>query len=136
MPKRLQRLTSMEIKSSMFLPEKQYIHWYTFDGGGLVHGFYPDMTPRYNGEDEYLLEGRGHLINIQNRLKKLGIDVVFAYNAPWVYLESVNGKKVTDTFRADHGFTAFMLSGNNPTSVKFTCRRTVFNKIREVIENG
>lgn len=44
-----------------------------------------------------------------HRLAKIGITVEFIGNYPWVYLDKVNGKKVTGTFMADHGFTVFFL---------------------------
>jgi hypothetical protein len=39
------------------------------------------------------------------RLRKIGIDVELFGNAPWIYLDKVNGNKVKEKFNADHGFT-------------------------------
>lgn len=68
-----------------------------------------------------------------HRLSNLGIDVKLSINAPWVYLSEVNGKKVQDKFRAEHGFTAFFLSSNNGDDMRFSDIRTVFKKIREMV---
>jgi len=60
------------------------------------------------------------------RLNKIGITVDLVGNYPWIYLRQINGKLVTETYAANHGFTAFFY-GN---SVKFSDRRTVFKLIR------
>ena len=43
----------------------------------------------------------------RNRLKKIGIEIELKGNAPWIYLESVNGNKVkpADWVNANHGYT-------------------------------
>lgn len=40
-----------------------------------------------------------------NRMGKLGIECKFSGNYPWIYLDEVNGKRVTEKFCANHGFT-------------------------------
>ena len=66
------------------------------------------------------------------RMDKIGIDIGLVGNYPWVYLDTVNGKKVKGTFNAKHGFTAFMLdlSGGEPYIPN---RRVLFNKIKEML---
>jgi hypothetical protein len=63
------------------------------------------------------------------RLKKINIKVALVGNYPWVYLETVNGKRVKETFRGNHGFTAFFIVKDGIT---WSDRRTVFLKIREM----
>ena len=43
----------------------------------------------------------------RNRLNKIGIEIELKGNAPWIYLESVNGNKVKpeDWVNANHGYT-------------------------------
>lgn len=65
------------------------------------------------------------------RLKKIGVEVDFRSNYPWVYLNSVNGKMVKGNFHANHGFTAFFLPTKPDTSERFSDRRAVFQKIRD-----
>jgi hypothetical protein len=65
------------------------------------------------------------------RLKRIGIDVQLSANAPWVYLDSVNGIEVTELFKAEHGFTAFWLPVNVGQDIVFSDRRVVFAKVRE-----
>ena len=69
-----------------------------------------------------------------DRLKKIGIEVELFGNYPWIYLDKINGKKVTEKFQADHGFTVAFL--NNPflnKSVEFTDTKEIFKLIREYI---
>ena len=63
------------------------------------------------------------------RLAKIGIKVELIGNVPWVYLDTVNGARVTERFGGNHGFTVFML-GNDVT---WTDRRYVFKKIRSML---
>jgi hypothetical protein len=65
------------------------------------------------------------------RLDRIGIDVQLSANAPWVYLDSVNGIEVTELFKAEHGFTAFWLPVNVGQDIVFSDRRVVFAKVRE-----
>ena len=68
------------------------------------------------------------------RLKAIGIEVTLVGNYPWVYLDTVNGKKVTEKFRAKHGFTVFMGAwSNNVPPWKFTYSKEVFQKIRDML---
>lgn len=61
------------------------------------------------------------------RLKRIGIEVTFIGNFPWVYLDTVNGKKVKGTYQGNHGFTAFWYPD------KITDIIIVFDKIRETL---
>lgn len=60
------------------------------------------------------------------RCAAIGINIELHGNFPWVYLHKINGKLVTGTFRAEHGWTAFFMTGD----MKFSDRRAVFEKIR------
>jgi len=63
-----------------------------------------------------------------NRLASIGITIELSLNYPWVYLDSVNGKPVTELFWAEHGFTVTFL-----TETKFTDRSRVFSTIRSYL---
>lgn len=67
------------------------------------------------------------------RLNKLGIDVTFAANYPWIYFDTINGKEVTGTFHANHGWTAFFSPVDVQGQVKFSNRREVFKKVRSML---
>ena len=68
-----------------------------------------------------------------NRLKQLGIDVTFAANYPWIYFDTINGKKVTETFHGNHGWAAFFSPVEIQGKVKFSDRREVFKKVRSML---
>jgi hypothetical protein len=68
-----------------------------------------------------------------SRLNKLGIDVTFAANYPWIYFDTINGKKVSGKFHANHGWTAFFIPVEIQGKVKFSDRREVFKKVRSML---
>jgi hypothetical protein len=70
------------------------------------------------------------LSTFRTRLEKIGIDVTFVANYPWIYFDTINGKKVTGKFHANHGWTAFFLKWND--SYSFSDRREVFKKVRDM----
>jgi hypothetical protein len=66
------------------------------------------------------------------RLKKIGIDVKLSGNFPWIYLNEINGKRVTETFCANHGFTVMFLPGRNDSPPSdFTDIKEIFNLLRK-----
>lgn len=68
-----------------------------------------------------------------NRLKKIGIEVDYIGNSPWIYLYKINGKKVTEIYQAEWGFTVAFRSikYGEENIVKFTDLKTIFNLIRK-----
>lgn len=60
------------------------------------------------------------------RMEKLGITVTFSLNSPWVYLDSVNNKKVKERKLANHGYTI----GFRNKYFKFVDERGLFELIR------
>lgn len=44
-----------------------------------------------------------------NRLQKINIVLKLVGNYPWIYIDSINGKKVRETFQGNHGFTIAFL---------------------------
>jgi hypothetical protein len=66
------------------------------------------------------------------RLKKIGIDVKLSGNFPWVYIDEICGKRVTEKFAGNHGFTIIFLPGRNdsPPS-EFTDITEIFKLLRK-----
>jgi hypothetical protein len=66
------------------------------------------------------------------RLKKIGIEVELAGNFPWIYIDEICGKRVTEKFEGNHGFTLIFLPGRNdsPPS-EFTDIKEIFKLIRK-----
>lgn len=66
-------------------------------------------------------------------MKKLGIIVELIGNYPWIYLNSINGKRVTEKFEANHGFTIAFLPIRSGQEVEFTSITEIFKLIRKYI---
>lgn len=66
---------------------------------------------------------------VSNRLSKIGIQIELGCNLPWIYLEKVNGMKVTERINARHGFCI----GYTTIPCNLSHRRDLFRKIREIV---
>ena len=73
------------------------------------------------------------LTSFINRMNRIGIDVKLAGNFPWIYINSINGKRVTETFQANHGFTVAFLPVRNDKEIEFTDITETFKLIRKYI---
>lgn len=67
------------------------------------------------------------------RLEQIGVTVELFGNYPWVYMGKVNGKRVKGLFEAEHGFTAFYTPTRIDGVARFSDRKVVFAKVREVL---
>lgn len=68
------------------------------------------------------------------RLAKVGIKVTFIGNYPWIYLDTVNDRKVHGTFQGEHGFTVFFKAIRPGQVDTMTDIPTIFKKIRETLK--
>ena len=68
-----------------------------------------------------------------NRMKKLGINIELVGNYPWIYIDKINGKKVTETFCGNHGFTIAFLPIRQNQKMTFTDINEIFILIRRYI---
>ena len=87
----------------------------------------------YYVETETSTKKTGDKINVfVERLKKIGIDVKLSGNYPWVYINEICGKRVTEKFDGNHGFTIIFLPVRNdsPPS-EFTDIKEIFKLIRK-----
>ena len=66
-----------------------------------------------------------------NRLQKVGIEVKLFGNYPWIYIDYINGKSVTETFQANHGFTLAFTPIKKGQEIKFTDITEIFKLIRK-----
>ena len=64
------------------------------------------------------------------RLGRMGIDVKLTLNAPWIYLTHINGREVTETFMANHGFTIAFFPMRHNEALRFTDIGKIFELIR------
>lgn len=66
------------------------------------------------------------------RLKKIGIEVELTLNYPWIYLDKVNGKQVTEQFFSNYFFTlAFAPVRYGDESVKWVDLKETFKVLRK-----
>lgn len=72
---------------------------------------------------------------LKHRLAKIGVDIEYRNNIPWIYLHKVNGKVVTKTFFANHGFTAFIIPVRAGRTPRVVDRRELFKVIRETLSD-
>ncbi len=64
-------------------------------------------------------------------MKKLGIDIKIVGNYPWIYIDEINGKRVTEKFKGNHGFTIAFLPTENNKELNFTDIGIIFQLIRK-----
>jgi hypothetical protein len=68
------------------------------------------------------------------RLKKIGIEVELVGNYPWIYIDKINGKRVTERFEGNHGFTIAFLPVRNDQEMEFTDITEIFKLIRKYVK--
>lgn len=66
-----------------------------------------------------------------DRLRKIGIDMKLGGNYPWVYIDYINGKRVTEKFEGNHGFTIAFLPSRINQELQFTDISEIFKLIRK-----
>lgn len=72
--------------------------------------------------------------DLLRRCEKLGIKLEGSSNFPWIYLTKVNGKRVTEQFLGNHGFTiAFLPIKKEIKYLKLTDTKEVFKLIRKYL---
>ena len=72
------------------------------------------------------------LIKFINRLDRININVVLVSNYPWIYLDSINGKRIMDKFMSDYGFTIMFLPTRlDSPPAEFTDIKEIFKLIRK-----
>lgn len=92
--------------------------------------------PKYKVETEfgisYRMETRRDILKtFVERMQKIGIDVKLVGNYPWIYLDEINGKRVTETFEGNHGFTIAFLPIRMGQDMRFTDIKEIFKLIRK-----
>ena len=65
---------------------------------------------------------------LRNRLEKIGINVAFVGNYPWIYLYTINGIRVKETFNAEHGWTIAFSPIRQGQELQFTDIKELFKE--------
>ena len=66
-----------------------------------------------------------------SRMKKLNIDVKLSGNYPWIYIDTINGKRVAERFLGNHGFTIAFLPLKPEDKLELTDIKEIMNVIRK-----
>ena len=70
------------------------------------------------------------LHKLHRRLLAINIVTTYIGNYPWVYLDTVNKKRVKEKFMAEHGFTIATVSGPGG-KIELTDTKKIFEIIRK-----
>lgn len=73
--------------------------------------------------------------NFIKRLNKIGIIIKLVGNYPWIYIDEINGKKVTEKFYANHGFTIAFLPIRKDKEIEFTDISEIFKLLRKYLSS-
>ena len=65
------------------------------------------------------------------RMKKVGVDIILSSNYPWIYIDHINGKRVVETFMANHGFTLTVIPIRPDGEIEFSDIKEIFKLIRK-----
>lgn len=66
------------------------------------------------------------------RLKKIGIGIEVSNNIPWIYLHTVNGRRIQEEpFLSERAFTIAWFPIRKGKQINLTDRRKVFQTIRK-----
>lgn len=71
------------------------------------------------------------LQDFKRRMDKMGILCEFVGNYPWIYIEKINGKKVTERFCGNHGFTIAFLPIRNGQKMELTDIGEIMKLVRK-----
>ena len=69
-----------------------------------------------------------------DRLDNIGVKLSIAGNFPWVYIDKIDGVKVTEKFQANHGFCVAYLPIRKDQDIKFTDIGETFKLIRKYVK--
>jgi len=68
-----------------------------------------------------------------DRMKRININIKLVGNYPWIYIDEINGKRVTEKFEGNHGFTIAFLPVRVDRELEFTDISEIFKLIRKYI---
>lgn len=74
---------------------------------------------------------KGKITVFVERLQRIGIEVKLCGNYPWIYIDYINGKRVTEKFKANHGFTLAFTPIKPGQEIMFTDMKEIFKLIRK-----
>lgn len=75
------------------------------------------------------------LQTLKQRLQRIGIEITFSINYPWVYIYSINGQVVKEKHASDHGFVIGYCVVKNGKNFHFTGINTIFNLLKKYVKS-
>ena len=79
-----------------------------------------------------IMEKERNVLNaLIERLQKIGIEIKLVGNYPWIYVYEINGKRVTEKFEANHGFTVAFIPIKDNKKMELTDISEIFKLIRK-----
>ena len=107
---------------------------------GLLLILHPELTGDWD-EDKPIIDANAkdpepdlshiNLDIFMVRMKKIGVNLSLGGNYPWIYIDSINGKRVVEKFEANHGFTLGFSPIKKDGVFKFTDLKEIFKIIRK-----
>jgi hypothetical protein len=68
------------------------------------------------------------------RMEKIGVKIRLSMNYPWIYITDINGIRVTETFKAEHGFTIAFMPIRLNQELEFTDIKEIFKLIKKYVK--
>ena len=68
-----------------------------------------------------------------DRMTRININIKLVGNYPWIYIDEINGRRVTEKFEGNHGFTIAFLPVRADRELEFTDISEIFKLIRKYI---
>lgn len=65
------------------------------------------------------------------RLQKIGIEIKLSGNYPWIYIDEINNKRITEKFQGNHGFTIAFLPIKPNQEIELTDIGEIFKLLRK-----
>lgn len=76
------------------------------------------------------MEFKEFIESFVKRMERVGVKVELVGNYPWIYIDRINGKKVTERYLGNHGFTLCFLPLRDQKT-EFTDITEIFKLIRK-----
>tara|TARA_R110000772_G_scaffold244317_1_gene357383 strand:+ start:59 stop:376 length:318 start_codon:yes stop_codon:yes gene_type:complete len=92
---------------------------------------YSDMPSPNAYNKTKKMEQQDKIAVFVERLQNVGVELKLGGNYPWIYIDNINGKPVTETFQANHGFTLAFTPTKKGQEIEFTDITEIFKLIRK-----
>ncbi len=67
------------------------------------------------------------------RLKRAGVETTYFSNYPWMYIDTINGRKVREKYDSEHGWVVGYQPIRPGEEFRFTNTKAIFKLIRKYL---